>query len=71
MGWSSGSGIFDDIINALLEAEVDDEQRQIIYTKLIETFTYFDCDTLFECMGKDEVFDKVLKETDEDLYEED
>ena len=71
MGWSRGSTIFDDIIDALLEAEVDDSQREIIYTRLIDTFQSHDCDTLFECTKKDDVFDKTLKQIDADYYEDD
>jgi hypothetical protein len=74
MGWSRGSTIFDDIIDSLIEADVDDEQRKLIYTKLIETFQDYDCDTLFECMKKDPIFDKVFKEIediDDSTYEDD
>lgn len=71
MGWARGSSIFDDIIDSLIEAEVDDSQKEIIYARLIETFTSHDCDTLYECLQKDDVFDKVFKQIESDYYEED
>lgn len=67
MGWSSGSSIFSEIIDCLLETDIDDDSRESIYNKLIEVFVDYDCDTLYECMKKDPVFDKCLNE----LYPED
>lgn len=75
MGWSKGSGIFDEIIDCLVETEIDDDQREIIYNKLVEVFIDYDCDTLDECIGKDDVFDRVfrsnfsIEKDDEEEYE--
>ncbi len=63
MSWSRGSGIFTEIIEALNDADVDDSQREKIYTSLIEIFEDFDCDTLDECLGDDPVFDRVFKQS--------
>lgn len=70
MGWSSGSEIFSEIIESLIEAEVEDSQRETIYNRLIEVFVDMDCDTLYECLDKDSVFDKCLNELYPDETEE-
>lgn len=60
MGWASGSSLFSDIIDAVVECEIDDETRKMLYEKLIPTFEDEDCDTLDECVGKDSMFDSVF-----------
>ena len=60
MGWSSGSSLFSDIIDAVVECEIDDETRKMLYEKLIPVFEDEDCDTLDECVGKDSMFDSVF-----------
>ena len=73
MSWASGSGLFSEIIEVLMEKVDDDSQREELYTSLIELFENHDCDTLDECQGVDSVFDSVWKElypTDEDTLED-
>jgi hypothetical protein len=44
-----------------VQAEVpDDDARRRIYKPLIRAFEDDDCDTLYECKGKDPAFDKAL-----------
>jgi hypothetical protein len=61
MSWKSGSDIFEQIIEALLDADVSKNQRIEIYQHLIETFIDHDCDTLYQLKGMDECFDQTLK----------
>lgn len=49
-----------DIIDAVVECEIDDETRKMLYEKLIPIFEDEDCDTLDECVGKDYMFDSVF-----------
>lgn len=68
MGWANGSKVFSEIIQVLLETVDSYETRKEIYAGLIEIFEdTADCDTLYECKGEDEAFDKVFNE----LYPED
>ena len=69
MGWSSGSLLFNEVINTIKNNVVDDYKcRKIIYRSLITAFEEIgDCDTLDECRGKDEAFDEAWFE----LYGED
>lgn len=69
MGWSSGSLIFRDLINTLVDAEIEDEVRSQIYESMIQTFEDYDCDNLDECLGKDKVFDDVFKELNPEYFE--
>jgi len=71
MGWSTGSLIFSDLINALNDAEVEDQIRSQIYEVMIETFESYDCDTLDDCLGKDKMFDEVYKELNPGYFEDD
>lgn len=71
MSWSSGSYIFGELIDALQETSLGDDERKVLYKTMIDTFTDFDCDTLDECKGKDLAFDEVfdsiyIPEDDED-----
>ena len=72
MGWASGSSMFSDIIEFLMETVDDEEVRKDIYVGLIEIFENKDCDTLYECQGQDPAFDEVWEELypseEEDLW---
>lgn len=61
MGWSSGSELFDKIIEAVQPAVHDEAAREAIYANIIPAFEDQDWDTQDECMGKDPAFDKALK----------
>lgn len=71
MGWASGSQIYDEIIDCLLEEVEDKESRKRIHKKIILAFKNKDWDTACECLDKDEAFDEALREIDPDLFEED
>jgi hypothetical protein len=71
MGWSSGSGLFDDVIEAVKEHVPDDAARKNIYAKLIGAFEEHDWDTEEECLGKDPMFDAALRERHPGLYDGD
>lgn len=73
MGWSTGSAIFTQMIEVLVE-HVDEGTRQRLYEEFIPIFESFDCDTLDECMGIDVVFDKMMESSfddDEDAWDDD
>lgn len=62
MSWASGSSLFYDIIEAINDCEIDDETRQQLYQRLIHIFEDEDCNTLRECLGKDNAFDLVYRQ---------
>lgn len=70
MSFSRGSGLFEELINILNEVEVDSDQRKQIYEYMIDVFEDYDCDTLYELMGKDKVFDSIMNERKEDDLED-
>lgn len=60
MGWASGSGLFSDIIEAVVDSGLDETTRRELYERFIEIFEGEDCDTLYECVGQDKAFDEVF-----------
>lgn len=62
MSWASGSYLFSEIIESLIRNRVDPSIRAEIYTDLIDAFENADCDTLYECVGDDFVFDRIMKQ---------
>lgn len=60
MGWATGSGLMSDIIENLNETDLDEEARMKVYEVLISSFENYDCDTLHECTGTDNVFDEIF-----------
>lgn len=71
MGWNTGSLIFSNIIEALNNADVNEEARKQIYTELIPFFEDEDCDTLEECLGEDKAYDKAYRELNPEEEDED
>lgn len=75
MGWNRGSEIFNDLIDILNDTGLDRTQREEVYRKMIHSLEEHDWDTAEECLGKDEVFDKIYKEfypdEEEALYDDD
>lgn len=67
MGWSSGSSLFDDVIQILKDKVEDIPLREEIYMQMIPAFEGADCDTLDECMGRDIAFDSVFKKLNPEL----
>ena len=61
MSWKGGSEIVSLIISNVKE-KMDSEDRETLYKELIEYFEEADCDTLYECLKEDPVFDKVYGE---------
>lgn len=62
MGWGSGSTLMDKIIHALKPEVKSKPARKKIYKLLIEAFEDQDCDTLYECVGQDEIYDELWEE---------
>ena len=69
MGWSSGSGLCEDIVKVIdKRKDLTADQKESIYSILINHFENFDCDTLMEVNVKR--FQKVLQQmrgSDEDV----
>jgi hypothetical protein len=61
MGWSSGSRLFGDIIDAVRPVVKDEAAREELYTKLIPAFEDQDWDTQDECLGMDPAYDAAIK----------
>jgi hypothetical protein len=71
MGWATGSRLFSEIIEVLMNNVSENDVRASIYDELIDLFEYHDCDTLNECTGVDNVFDNVwLERNPEEELEE-
>lgn len=62
MGWSSGSLLMSEIIEAIQNNVDDDEVRTQIYAEIIEAFEDKDADTLDECLDEDPAFDEAYRE---------
>jgi hypothetical protein len=71
MGWSGGTDPMRRIIKVIKKNVPDKEARAIIYDEVIDAFEDQDWDTQDECLGIDKLFDKVLKERNPELYEDD
>jgi hypothetical protein len=59
MGWSSGSRLAAELIEAAKITINDEDEREAFYEQLIAAFEDEDCDTLDECVGHDDVFDRL------------
>jgi hypothetical protein len=46
MGWSTGSKIMGDIIEALIDTIILDDERAEVYSARIDIFENYDCDNL-------------------------
>lgn len=62
MGWSSGSRLFDTVIQAISNEVSDVEARKRIYRPLIDSFEEMDWDTQDECQGLDPAYDELYNE---------
>jgi hypothetical protein len=67
MSWSEGSEIMSMIIKSIKE-KIDSEDKEEIYREFIQYFEDNDCDTLEECLGEDNVFDRAYEEVSK-IYE--
>lgn len=59
MGWSGGSELMSEIIKYAKPA-IPDDKRKRFYVGVIRAFQGEDADTLGECIGQDEKFDKAF-----------
>lgn len=50
------------LIISNVKDKMDPEDRDILYRDLIEYFENENCDTLYECLEEDTVFDKAYEE---------
>jgi ribosome modulation factor len=63
MGWASGSKLAISLILSVEGVmETDDGSRMRFYRDMIDSFEMMDCDTLNECLGMSEDFDRVYAE---------
>lgn len=69
MGWSSGSVLMSNIIEAL-DNEIDDmDTKRRIYKTIIPAFENMDCDTLGECINESIEFKHAYAELNPDEFE--
>lgn len=61
VGWSSGSELYDGVIEAALLAIPDLDKRVTFHMNVIDSFENEDWDTQEECLGRDEAFDIALR----------
>lgn len=69
MGWASGSDLLIGIILSTKKA-VPARHRKELYKLFINQFETHDCDTIDECVGIDDEFDKALMELYPENYED-
>jgi len=62
MGWSSGSALMHDVIEAVKKNVRITEKRVNIYYDLIQAFQERDADTLGECLDVDPAYDQAYAE---------
>lgn len=60
MGWASGSGLMNEIIDAVGGGTNTYKERVDFYVKLIKIFSEYDCDTLEECLDQDDCYDEAF-----------
>lgn len=60
MGWGSGSQLMSEVLQAV---QPPNNQKGVsVCKKLIDAFEAMDCDTLDECLGEWDAFDKAYNE---------
>ena len=62
MGWSSGTELFDALIEAVSSTTLDKEERRAVYRRMLKAFTDADWDSPEECLGDDPAYDAAYKE---------
>ncbi len=62
MGWSSGTGLFVDILEILKEKVEDDSTRREIILAILTSFEDADWDNLDEALDVDPVYDQIFYE---------
>lgn len=66
MGWSSGSRVFGEVVELIVDNVPNVAAREAIYRGMIDIFENADCDTLCECYEIDPVLDDILNEIYDD-----
>lgn len=66
MGWSSGSRLMSEIIEAIEDNVSNYETKVEIFKVLIEKFEDYDCDNLNECLDESIAFEEAYKSIHED-----
>ncbi len=62
MAWTTGSQIFGQIIESLVDSDISYDDRKIVYEIVLEVFEDFDARDLEECLDLDKAFDEVWNE---------
>ena len=62
MAWNTGSQIFGQFIENLIDSDVSYDDRKIVYEVLLEVFEDFEAKNLDECLDIDKAFDEVWNE---------
>ena len=75
MAWNTGSQIFGQVIENLVDSDVSYDDRKVVYEIMLEVFEDFDAKNLDECLDLDKAFDEVWNEKyppemDEDYEDE-
>ena len=70
MGWSSGSGLMADIIEAVEEYAHPDSDKVTMFAAMIEAFEGYDCDNLCECLGHSPNFDLAFERLNPEYAED-
>ncbi len=70
MGWAGGSELLIELIDVVEEAVDNDDAKAKIYERMIDGFMNFDCDTIYECIGKSKVFDETYRTNWPEDFEE-
>lgn len=71
MGWSSATGIMDEIIKAVKKNVPDVNTRKKIYKPIVLALESEDWDTQDECLDQDLAFDEVMRELHPNWFEDD
>lgn len=69
MGWSGGSDVMREIINAIQNRITDSAVRKEVYKEIIVALEDKDWDTQNECEEIDPIFDAALRELHPKWYE--
>lgn len=71
MGWSGGSELMNEVIEAVKAEVLDADARMRIYEPIYRAFRKEDWDTVGESLGLDEAFDVVVKADRSGWYDDD
>jgi len=69
MGWSGGSAVMNKIIDVLDGLKIKEDLKKDIFKAIIRALQWEDWDTEMDCVGRDEIFDKALRELEPEWFE--